>query len=149
MTARVGAATSLWSPDAETADGADARNATRLGDVRLDAYEIHMGQMDTGMVRGSTVRSFLVDSADGDGRDGLVSADGCVVGTYLHGLLENGALRRAMVRALAARKGVAPPSMPELTTVGHALDRLANVVAEHLDMPAVAAMAGVDAARLR
>jgi adenosylcobyric acid synthase len=90
---------------------------------------------------------FVVTSDAGRTTDGLVSADGCVVGTYLHGLLENGPLRRAMIERLAARAGRRIPAVAELAGVDDVLDRLADSVRDHLDMAAIAAMVGLEVPR--
>jgi adenosylcobyric acid synthase len=67
-------------------------------------YEIHVGRA-TGGARPAI-------EIDGAG-EGCVSDDGWVVGTSVHGLLEDARLRRAVLEALAARKGAAlPPPAP-------------------------------------
>ncbi len=97
VTARAIGANALWDPAARGA------TATPLGEVALDAYEIHMGRVAAGEAANGNAHPFIVTSDGGPTTDGLVSADGRVVGTHLHGLLENGPLRRAMIERLAAR----------------------------------------------
>jgi adenosylcobyric acid synthase len=120
--ARVASSTALWD-----ADG--------LEDTMLDAYEIHMGRTErTG--DDLCTSPFVI----GEDADGLSSADGHVVGTYMHGLLENDTLRRAMVRTLAARKGVQLPDGDERDNIDAALNRLAKSVSDNLDMDAIASL---------
>lgn len=117
----------------------------RSGDVdaQLEAYEIHMGRSapEVDAVTGSPPFAIDVDGASHP--DGCASADGLVVGTYMHGLLENAALRRAMLVRLAARKGVSLPDAPALATVDEAIDALADAVAAHLDLGAIGEMVGL------
>jgi len=105
----------------------------------LDAYEIHMG------CTLSTTPTSSLFSADGHD-DGCVSDDGLVVGTYLHGLLENAALRRAMLTRLAERKGRRLPDAPLPPTADQAIDALADSVGEHLDIETIGRMVGLSLA---
>jgi len=75
-------------------------------DLALSGYELHVG--DT---RAEGVASFstLVRPDGRRVRDGAVSADGRVIGTYLHGLFENEPVRDALLASLARRRGIAPP----------------------------------------
>jgi adenosylcobyric acid synthase len=79
------------------------------------AYEIHLGvtRRDgaapfADLERGGTHRPI---------RDGAVSADGLVIGTYAHGLFQSAELREALLRSLAARRGsaFAPRALPSDT----------------------------------
>jgi adenosylcobyric acid synthase len=142
VTARVAAATALWAP--EDALEPDAPDGATLGSRSLDAYEIHMGRTyDVAPDAGTRPFSMLVGEETMS--DGLASEDGLVVGTYMHGLLEDPSLRRALLRRLAARKGVELPRVDEPLTVDELLDRLAADVREHLDLSAISAMIGIDA----
>src|SRR5262249_29473860 len=93
-----------------------------VGDEIL-AYEIHAGRVDA-----DTPAPF---SAGG----GAIA--GAVVGTLLHGLLTNRSVRRSLVEYLARRRGLDLPA-------GSAPDpyaRLAAAAREHLDWPALRALA--------
>jgi adenosylcobyric acid synthase len=144
VSARVAHANALWAPHDLNEDSEDASvEGERLAGVPLVAYEIHMGR--TRELPGSAgARPFLVHVDDHVTDEGLVSDDGLVVGTYMHGLLENAALRRALLRRLAERKGVNLPAREAAVSVDSALNSLARVVREHLDLSAVAAMTGVE-----
>lgn len=135
--ARVTAATCLWNPT-------DVVEHAPLGASALDGYEIHMG----GTVPNDGVdleAPFATRSDLDEGSDGICSSDGLVVGTYMHGLLENASLRRALLLRLAARKGITLPDTPPLMPVDAALDMLADAVQEHLDMDAINTMIGLPA----
>ncbi len=115
--------------------------------LALDAYEIHMGRTRPTGPLGPP--PFAV--GDAGAADGATSADGTVVGTYLHGLFENRAFLRAVVAAAAARNGVAlaphatdgGPDDPRDGAVERAFDALADSVRAHLDLGAVTAMMGL------
>ena len=107
----------------------------------LTAYEIHMGH-STPSGSEPVVPAFRL----GDGQpDGAVAAGGRVLGTYLHGLLDNAALRRAILAWAAARNGgsleglAAAPDEREA-----AFDRLAGVLRAALDLPALYRTVGLD-----
>lgn len=87
---------------------------------------------------------FIVAEKGIASEDGFASDDGLVVGTYVHGLLENAPLRRAMLRRLAVRKQVVAPDFGVEPSVEVAIDRLADDVRTHLDMSAIFAMAGLE-----
>jgi len=88
-----------------------ARAATDLpfaapGD--LAGYEIHMGRTE---VQGPSRPAFHLVSSLGqsvDAPDGQVSPDGRVVGTYLHGILDNDALRAAILAWVRGEAMIGP-----------------------------------------
>jgi len=104
------------------------------------AYEIHAGRTTS-----SAPSPFTIVERGGapvHDADGAVSGAGHVVGTYLHGLFANDALRRAFLASLADRKGVA--SDPRWgAPPGDRYGELADVVARAVDMDAVAKLAGL------
>ena len=76
--------------------------------AEFTAYEIHMGLAS---VEGWT-SPFLVESRSGepvDLPDGAMDEDGLTLGTYLHGLFHNRAVRRSILEWVATRKGVSLP----------------------------------------
>jgi adenosylcobyric acid synthase len=74
----------------------------------LVGYEIHYGLTCR---RGARPLAELVRVPSG-GRvlDGAVSADGLVVGTYLHGLFENEQIVQSLLAGIAARRGLPHPA---------------------------------------
>jgi adenosylcobyric acid synthase len=102
------------------------------GGVPVSGYEIRMGRIS------------------GDGRaalelegspEGAVSEDGWTVGTSVHGLLAGQSFRRAVLEALARRKGVVlPPPLPEPPDP---FDRLADCLEQSLDIAALNRIVGL------
>lgn len=125
----------LWSIDAGADATADAGRA-----ATFDAYEIHMGRTIPVATAEASPSLFRLTSAAGESDDGVCSANGMVVGTYLHGALEHDALRRALLMRLAERKGVVLPHPRAHVSIDDALDRLATNVCGNLDMDAILSM---------
>ncbi len=113
----------------------------------IEAYEIHAGRTDVREAR----RPFEILARRGSAvqqLDGAASADGSVVGTYLHGLLANDTLRRSLLRHLAERRGVAPdPRWGTPSSASGRYDRLADIVAASCDLAAIGKLVGLDLRR--
>jgi len=78
----------------------------------VSGYELHLGVTERD---GCPPFADLVRSTTGERvTDGAVSADGLVVGTYVHGLFGRSGLREALLGALARRRGIAfaPTALP-------------------------------------
>jgi adenosylcobyric acid synthase len=109
----------------------------------LDAYEIHAGVT---AVSGG-LGPFLVTERNGEPvgeLDGAMRPDGLVIGTYLHGLFASPELRRALLGALAERRGVPPdPRWGAAEEPGARYERLADAVSSALDVGAVGKLAGL------
>ncbi|HSW65091.1 MAG TPA: cobyric acid synthase [Dissulfurispiraceae bacterium] len=105
----------------------------------IRGYEIHMGD-SSGDINLLRIRRAGRDEWIQEG-----SQNGSCWGTYLHGLFDNDAFRRAVLNQVRLRKGL--PSLE--TGVSYraareaALDRLADVVREHCDLDAVRRMIAV------
>jgi len=101
--------------------------------VTISGYEIHMGHTEGN----SATRPFLIEQRSqescSDG-DGSLSADGNVVGTYIHGLFHNDAFRRAILHELAERKGKTLVASPAIFSADEQYDRLAAHVRANLNM---------------
>lgn len=96
----------------------------RASGLRVRGFEMHIGRT-TGV---DTARPML----DLDGRpDGATSADGRVMGTYLHGLFADDAFRHAFLNRLRAREhsGIAYEAL-----VDQVLDELADHLERHVDL---------------
>ncbi|MBV9357956.1 MAG: cobyric acid synthase [Chloroflexi bacterium] len=115
-----------------------------LGEVPVEGYEIHVGQ-----TTGQSIPALL----DLAGRaEGAVRADGAVAGSYVHGLLETAAPRRALLRALAARRGFS--FVPDPTPPDNPYDRVADAIEANLrldpgELPALAPLAVRSRATIR
>ncbi|PLX83732.1 MAG: cobyric acid synthase CobQ [Desulfuromonas sp.] len=94
---------------------------------KATGYEIHMGET----ARGPSSRPLLSLT---EGEDGAVSGDGRVWGTYLHGLFDDPALRRALLDALRSRRGLGPGEADQGPAIEEELDRLADHLERHLDL---------------
>ena len=94
----------------------------------ISGYHMHMGET-YGPDRG---RPFAEVQGAGEG---AVSADGRVMGTYLHGLFAGDGFRRAMLGNLAN------PDLAYEATVEQVLDDLAIHLEKHLDIDALLALA--------
>jgi adenosylcobyric acid synthase len=106
----------------------------------MDAYEIHMGRTET------SGGGEMFDVRPVNGADAYADGDfkGLVWGTYLHGIFENDDFRRAFINGLRTRKGLL--TLPSATCYAHikeaAIDRLAALLRENLDMRYIEELAG-------
>ncbi|MCG8412740.1 MAG: cobyric acid synthase [Pseudomonadales bacterium] len=94
----------------------------------IQGYEIHCG-----LCKGSDLDSALVQF-EGGSTDGVVSADGQIIGTYLHGLFD------APEACLALLKWAGLDSSYSNNSAKHReeqLDRLATSINEHVDLAAL------------
>ena len=106
-------------------------------------YEIHMGH-----TLGSGVASpFIIEERSRrpwSEPDGGLSADGNVMGTYIHGLFHNEGLRHAILVELARRKGVTLAPWCRVSSKEEEYDKLAALVRRHLDMDLLYRVVGLD-----
>jgi adenosylcobyric acid synthase len=122
--------------EAETVEGSLFDSGDSGGHQSLTGYEIHMGESsgDLGLFR---VRRL---SGQKKGSPGTTLLDGSsrrnCWGTYLHGIFDNDLFRRNVINRLRAKKGFPPlgPGISYLQTRDEALDRLAAVVKDNVDM---------------
>jgi adenosylcobyric acid synthase len=130
-----GEAAGLGLLDIETVLGGDKRLAQATGHevatgMTVDGYEMHLG-----VTSGPGLSRPMLNL---DGRpDGSVSADGRVMGCYLHGLFASDPFRRAFLTRLGAPTGTFEYE-PMIETV---LDNLADYLEQHLDVAALLASA--------
>jgi len=109
--------------------------AGRSGEgAAFSGYEMHVG-VTTGP---ALERSWL--DLDPDGPHGAVSADGRVMGAYVHGLFAAGDFRRAFLAGL----GAASDGLDHGARVDAALDEIAEALAAALDLPAIRRIAGLE-----
>jgi adenosylcobyric acid synthase len=104
------------------------------GEEEVLGYEIHMGQ--THCLQ-PTQPLFRITSEGGEASDrfdGAVSADGSVWGTYLHGVFDAPVFRRRILNDLRLRRSWAPLPPGSISQSAKALDSLATLVREHLDL---------------
>ena len=106
---------------------------TVLGDGAYDGFEMHMGR-----TTGEGLTRPLLWREDESG-EGAVSADGRVSGCYVHRLFDSGAARAALLGEL----GVTSQAIDHRIAVDAALDEIAAALELHLDIPALARLAGL------
>ncbi|MGH8581621.1 MAG: cobyric acid synthase, partial [Gammaproteobacteria bacterium] len=115
------------------------RNVTgrlALDDAPVSGYEIHAG-----VTRGEALGRPAV-YLDGRG-DGALSADGQILGTYLHGLFESAPACDALLRWAGLRE----PQTPDYHQLRDAnIDRLADACETHLDLGVIERILGIDTA---
>ena len=106
--------------------------------LSVNGYEIHHGETTT---TGKTTAHLTVE---GGAPVGYANADRGVWGTYLHGVFDDDTFRRWFLNDLRCRRGLAPID-GVLRTYGlePALNRLADGVREHIDVPRVYRMMGL------
>jgi adenosylcobyric acid synthase len=97
-------------------------------------YEIHMGQTQCGQGTEPRFRIISEGGMAADRLDGAVSADGSVWGTYLHGVFDAPAFRRRILNDLRMRRGWAPLSPNSNSHPAKALDSLARLIREHINL---------------
>lgn len=119
----------------------------------LRGYEIHMGRS----ARGAGVRPLLRLRGQGGNahahahEDGAVSADGVVVGSYLHGLFDHPQLRNRFLNRLREAAGLAARAPGNDSGLKHeadekaaSLDRLCDHVASHIDLGLLDSIVGIE-----
>ena len=115
----------LLAVETEMAPEKTVRNSTARSlqyDVPLEGYEIHLGR--------TTGPDAMRPSVSIDGRpDGAVSADGRVMGTYLHGLLSSDGYRARLL----ADFGIEGGGFDYRASVDQALDGVAAELETVLD----------------
>ncbi|WNL45442.1 cobyric acid synthase [Dyella sp. BiH032] len=120
--------------------GKQLRHATGrlvLDDAAVAGYEIHCGRSE-----GPALATPACVFDDGR-RDGAMSADGQVIGSYLHGLFD----QPAALQAWLCWAGLDAPAPLDVHALREAsLERLADAIDAHLDVARLAALLGVEAA---
>ena len=112
-----------------------------------EAFEIHVGRSEISVAR----RPFAVVTRSGiavDELDGALSEGGHVLGTYLHGLFANDALRRALLEYLAERRHRAPDARwGAALPMTERYDRLADIIEATCDVAGIAKLVGLELSR--
>ena len=102
----------------------------------VDGYEIHAGQNRFGPRAVPWMRI-------GGEVDGVRSEDGNVMGSYLHGLFDDGQLFSCIAAHVRAQKGLTTAAEKPLTLADfreREFDRIAAIVRDSLDMDAIYAI---------
>ena len=108
-----------------------------LDDAAVRGYEIHCGISDGPDLRRPSSRME-------DGRvDGAVSADGQVLGSYLHGLFDAPEAQAALLRWAGLHDAVTVDMAAEREV---SIDRLADTIDAHMNTPALCNLLGLEIA---
>ncbi|MDI3256363.1 MAG: cobyric acid synthase [Kyrpidia sp.] len=120
-----------------------------LRGVAVEGYEIHMGQTDCS----GEGRPFLLLGEAGSGdwrRDGAVSRDGRVWGTYLHGIFDRRTFRRRWLDVLRREHGLPPlegTGRDMYAVREEAFEQLADLLREHVNWPRIHELLGTGEGR--
>jgi len=138
-------AVTVFDAEKRTVRAAGTLTGAALGEVGtpVRGYEIHMGRTTLGPAAKPLVSLNAADGAAYD--DGAVAAELPVCGTYLHGLFDDPALRRSWLDCLRRDRGLEPLGIS--AQLADPVERLADMLEEHLDVEAVARMIGLEASR--
>ncbi len=109
---------------------------TRTG-AAISGYEIHLGQTTGADTTQPMVHH--IEGRDGINVDGAISPDGQVAGCYMHGLFASDTFRSAWLN----RHGKASSQIVFDQQIDATLDQLANHLAAHADLDAIARIAGL------
>jgi adenosylcobyric acid synthase len=111
------------------------------GSDEWEAYEIHMGRTVTAA---PLAPLFAIRRENTEGTDGLITADGRIWGTYLHGCLDAPGVRERLVRSLQRLTPAAPavPSVDYRCLREAAYDSLAEALRRSLDLSAIRSLIG-------
>ena len=108
-------------------------------DDEISGYEIHMGE--TTYNGHNPVKPFARITERAGKRvdilDGCVSADGNIIGTYIHGVFDNDGFRFNLIQHLRKKKGQTPSSgnLIEFKRIKEQkYDELADIVRRNIDL---------------
>jgi adenosylcobyric acid synthase len=118
-------------------------NNNIFNDIKGDmtGYEIHMGE--TKLLNGLSPFLRIIERSGKDISmvDGAVSNNGNVIGTYVHGILDNDEFRLGLINYLRKNKGISPLLRDELITAKREkeeqYDKLADLVRKHIKMDVI------------
>jgi adenosylcobyric acid synthase len=123
-----GAVQGLGLLDVETRLGGDKALIEVTGTDKASGQMVRGYEMHIGRTRGADCTRPMLDLAGHP--DGAVSADGLIMGTYVHGIFAGDAFRHAFLNSLRARQ---QSCLAYETLVDQVLDELADHLARHLD----------------
>ena len=110
--------------------------------AEITAYEIHVGVTS----HEGLSRPFAIESRSGQPAnlpDGALDDQGLTLGTYMHGIFHNRAVRRSVLEYTARRKGVTLPPAGDDIDQSAEYDKLAALVRANLNMDLVYRVTGL------
>jgi len=114
--------------------------------LEIEGYEIHMG---ISQINRQIEAPFCLSERSQQKiqlHDGVINSDGLILGTYLHGIFDNDLLRRNILNNIREIKGLKPIAEPTVVTRqirDEALDNLAKVVRENINLPLIYQIMGL------
>ncbi len=110
-------------------------------------YEIHLGETARGPAAAPVFSLRREGGRDDEILDGGMAPDGRTWGTYVHGLFDDGPVRRAFANWVRVRRGLRPmegPAGPSAAAVrSAAYDRLAETLRLHVDVASIRWLLGL------
>lgn len=134
-----GSAQGLGLLDFSTTLQANKRLAQVTGQLTLDQAPVHGYEIHAGVSTGPALDRPLV-RLDGGRLDGALSADRLIAGTYLHGLFESSEAGAALLKWAGLD---APVTQDYAALRARDIDRLADLVQNHLDTDRLDALLGI------
>jgi len=107
----------------------------------VTGYEIHLGETTLGPKAKPFAQLLRRSGREVAITDGAVSADGRVVGTYLHGIFDNHGFRSAFLNRIRREKGL--PAMTAGSGMEDPFDLLAEYLERNLDMERLFGICGI------
>jgi len=116
----------------------------------LSGYEIHTGET---VLSGDEKPLFKITkrgSTQTDINDGVVSKEGMVWGTYIHGIFDNNSFRRSFINFLRRKKGLTISSCDYQDVISYQeekdgeYNRLTCLVRDNLDMDKIYRILGIE-----
>ncbi len=111
-----------------------------VGSQKVRGYEIHQG-VSSSEADCLPFARLQNSAANGSGAmDGAVNPMGNVIGTYIHGILDNGEFTKGIINSLRKKKGLAPLNIlvPDHDDFKQAeYDTLARVIRESVDLETI------------
>jgi adenosylcobyric acid synthase len=112
------------------------------GGLTCHGYEIHMGRTTFKI----PYRSLFTSPEDENPMNfGIINQEGTVLGTYLHGFLDNNLFRQELLSYIRAQRNVNQPSKPfDFTQFRqNELDRLSDLLTDSVNMEKVSKIIGI------
>ncbi len=111
-------------------------------DNELTGYEIHMGETTYNGHNSARYFARIAERAgeDVDVLDGSVSADGNVIGTYIHGIFDNDEFRSKLINYLKCKKGLTSSDGCQVNFKNikeHRYNELADIVRRNIHMDVI------------
>ena len=103
--------------------------------AQITGYEIHAG-----LTKGSPLENSPLIQLENGRYDGVMAADGQIMGSYLHGIFEHSEACKAILE-WAGLKGIQIPDYNQVREDG--INRIADAMEEHLDMNKVLEITGL------